>query len=46
MVKSNDGIPPPHGSENEGAFFLFCFVFCFFFGGGGDSLNKIIPRKK
>ena len=45
MVKSNDGIPPPHGSENEGAFFLFCFV-CFFFLGGGDSLNKIIPRKK
>ena len=23
MVKSNDGIPPPHGSENEGAFFFF-----------------------
>ena len=40
MVKSNDGIPPPHGSENEGAF--FCFVLFVL----GDSLNKIIPRKK
>ena len=46
MVKSNDGIPPPHGSENEGAF--FCFVlFCFFFlGGGGVYLNKNFTRKK
>ena len=30
-MKSNDGIPSPHGSENEGTCFL------------GDSLNKNIP---
>ena len=35
MMKSNDGIPSHHRSENEGT--------CFFFG---DSLNKNIPRKK
>ena len=34
MMKSNDGIPSPHGSENEGRCFL------------GDSLNKNIPSKK
>ena len=34
MMKSNDGIPSPHGSENEGM--------CFF----SDSLNKNIPSKK
>ena len=34
MMKSNDGIPFPHGIENEG----MCFL--------GDSLNKNIPSKK
>ena len=34
MMKSNDGIPWHHGSENEGT--------CFW----GDSLNKNIPREK
>ena len=33
-MKSNDGIPCPHGSENEGTCFL------------GYSLTKNIPRKK
>ena len=32
--KSNDRIPSPHGSENEGMCFLV------------DSLNKNIPSKK
>ena len=35
MVKSNDEIPSPHGSENEGMYFF-----------GGVSLNKNIPSKK
>ena len=35
MMKNNDGIPSPHGSENEGT--------CFFLG---ESLNKNIPSKK
>ena len=34
MMKSNDGIPSPRGSENEGRCFL------------GHSLNKNIPSKK
>ena len=34
MMKSNDGVSSPHGSENE--------VRCF----GGDSLNKNIPSIK
>ena len=34
MIKSNDGIPSPHGNEKEG----MCFL--------GDSLNKNIPSKK
>ena len=32
VMKSNDGIPSHHGSDNEGT----CFFFC-------DSLNKNIP---
>ena len=34
MMKSNDRIPSPHGSENEG---MCCL---------GDSLNKNVPSKK
>ena len=34
MMKINDGIPSPLGSENEGVYFL------------DDSLNKNIPSKK
>ena len=33
-MKSNDGIPSNHGSENEGTCIL------------GESLSKNIPRKK
>ena len=34
MMKSNDGVSSPHGSENEVRYFL------------GDSLNKNIPSIK
>ena len=34
IMKSNDGIPSHHGSEDEGTCFL------------GDSLSENIPRKK